>query len=187
MRTVHRDRGGALPGLLAFCLSMLVILAGVYAFFRDYRERYLDPVEALQAQDSTALARRDSVLADSLAREVASHVTRTLAAQEDSLRRQRDRQDTEPVADPGAARTAETPAALQLSPEDEALLLRVLRAMEPRRAARQIRRLGPEAAAGVLALMSGRQQTSILAALPSGEREAYRRELAKRRPGSRRS
>lgn len=187
MRT---DGGGVLPGLLAFCVSMLVILVGVYAFFTDYRERYLEPMEALrQGSDSLSRARRDSLLADSLRRELSGRVTQTLARQADSLRVRRQEQARSGTSPPGITPPPEerTVRPLRLSAEDEVMLLRVLRAMQAPRAAKQLRRLGPEAAAGVLFRMAGRQQTEILAALPPEEREAYRRALEQRRTGPGRS
>ncbi len=183
------ERGGALPGLLAFGLSMLLILALVYAFFQDTRQRYLEPMQVLrQGRDSLSLVRRDSLLADSIARDVAGRVKQTLAQQADSLRSRRRTELQEASGQPRAAVTPEKEQRiLRLSAEDEEMLLRVLRAMEAPRAARQIQRLGPEAAAGILSRMSGRQQTELLGALPSEMREEYRRALQKRRPGAGRS
>ena len=171
------SRGSVLPALLAFLLAGALAAAGYWWYREDFRMRFEEPLARLrQPADSLAHMRRDSLLADSLHREIAQRVQERLSAR-------REQQTREDSLGRGAARRLPeavdtTPARVRVLADDDLdLLASTLRHLPSRGAARMLERLGTQEGARVLGRLEPRQRRALLDSLP--------REMASRfTPGS---
>ena len=165
------QRGGALPVVLALVLGFLLVGGLMWAYRKDFQERYVEPLnrlanpgDSLQVLQSNS--RRDSLLADSLRREIGMQVSRRLEARATEI----ERLDSLGRGEALRLDSAETRAAVRVPPplgdRELDLLGTGLRHLPPEGAARMLQRLGPREGARVLARLSPAGRQAVLDSLP---------------------